>query len=182
MKKLVAVLIVSLALSGCLVIRPDTPSYSNAPKPPVTANQATVYTYYHGQPGARIGFTINGKPYFEAYWDTYSWVQLSPGPYTFKAQPGFWDLDLAASAKKSTANQPVETTLNLEAGKTYYLELSERGAFTGTSMSMIGTTPVFEPQYTEYGKSLVLVAPEQGEKTLKHGVYIKAISNASSNK
>ncbi len=182
MKKIVAVLIISVALPSCLVIRPDTPGFSNAPKPPINANLATVYTYYHGQPGARIGFTINGNPYFEAYWDTYSWVQLNPGSYTFKAQPGFWDLDLAASAKNSTANQPVEATLNVEAGQTYYLELSERGAITGTSMSMIGSAPVFEPQYTEYGKSLVLVAPEQGERTLQYGVYIKASSNAGSNK
>ncbi|WP_428036026.1 hypothetical protein [Amphritea sp.] len=181
MKKLAAVLVVCLVLPGCLVIRPDTPSYADAPKPSINASLATVYTYYHGQPGSRIGFTINGKPYFEAYWDTYSWVQLNPGTYIFKAQPGFWDLDLAASAKNSTANQSVETTLNVEAGNTYYLELTERGEFTGTSMSVIGSTPVFEPEYTEYGKSLVLVKPEIGEISLKQGVYIQASSNAGSN-
>ncbi|MGH1430639.1 MAG: hypothetical protein ACRBB4_05925 [Neptuniibacter sp.] len=182
MKKLVAIIIFSMTLSGCLVIRPDTPSYSNAPKPPVSSNLATVYTYYHSRPGGRIAFTIDEESYFEAYWDTYSWVQLKPGSYIFKAQPGFWDLDLAASAKNSTANQPAKTTINVEAGKTYYLELSERGAFTGTSMSMIGTTPVFEPEYKEFGKHLVLVDPEQGERTLARGVYIKASSGVGSNK
>jgi hypothetical protein len=167
MKKLIVLVFLTISLSGCLVIRPDSPSYINAPQPPLNPELATVYTYYHSRPGGRINFTINDAPYFEAYWDTYSWVQLKPGSYTFKAQPGFWDLDLAASSKNSTANNAAEITINIDADHSYFLELSEIGEFTGTSVTMIDTTPVFEPEYTEYGKNLILVEPEQGKKNFK---------------
>ncbi len=172
MKNIVFVVLFSLMLQGCLVIRPDGPRYSKAPMPPQDDSLATIYMYYQGQPGARIWFYVNGKEHFNAHERSFSWVQVMPGEVTIKAQAGFWDMDLAASAKGSTANDPVETVFNAEAGRTYYLELHERGAVTGQSFSYVNGVFSMEEHYTEFGKTIKQVEEDDALRRLTWAVYI----------
>lgn len=175
MHRLVVIFSVFILLQGCLSIRPDQPTFSNAPTPQKTDDLATVYMHFDDAPGSRIAFYVDERHYFNALWNTYSWVQVKPGNHIFKAQVGFWDMDLAASAKESTANKPVSTEVTLEAGKTYYMELTTSGAITGTSASYAAGVYSVEPQYTEFGKTLELVNEERGLATLRRSVYIKPL-------
>lgn len=162
------ILVAAVLLHGCAS---DGPRLAEAPKPPATDQLATVYLYYLGGAGSRIGFQVDQKALFSAEPVSFSWVQVPPGRHSFRAQVGFMQRDLAAPGD-STHNQPAELTLDLAAGQTYYLELATEGEMSRTDEHFILGVGIVGPQYTEHSKQLIVVDAEVAQWNLRPMTYV----------
>ena len=175
MRKRLAVLAFCVLVQGCYGSRPEHPTFGESPEPPQTAELATIYSYFWGRPGSTIAFYLDGAKWYDAYRDTFSWIQVSPGEHTVRAQVDLFAMDLAASAKNSTANQPVEISMRFEAGKTYYLKLIPKGRVTGSRAAVTSGVVTMDSEYTEFEKRLEVVPEDEGRRLLRGAVYIPSV-------
>jgi len=176
MRTFLALASLLLLLQGCVPTKPSGPRFGQAPNPPASDTLATVYVYYLGGANKTVSFLVNGKTIFSGAPLTYSWIQLAPGPHTFKAEVGFWGSDLAASGKGSTFNDPAQQKLTLEAGKTYYLEYSTEGEISNEASHFVLGVGVVGPEYTEFSNKLAPVTEEQGRWNMRPMYYVPGAS------
>lgn len=99
----------AIALVGCAT---TGDAYQAAP--PAPEGQAVVYVFRGRIPiggGWPTNFTIDGKAVVSLYDKGYTWAHLKQGPHRFAAGNMFQD--------------GLKLTLDIEAGKTYYLEYTQ---------------------------------------------------------
>jgi len=169
--KRIAWLISALLLHGCTSLASQGPRFADAPVPPASRELATVYLAYLGGPESDMTFYTDGGTLFSARPASFSWVQLTPGRHTFRAEVGFMQQDLLAPPG-STYNRPARITIDLEAGRSYYLEFSTEGEMTRTDEHFIYGVGIVGPEYTERDKRFTLVDEEVGQWNLRPLIYV----------
>ena len=150
---LVALLTFAIFLGGCATVA-EGPSFSEARAVTPMTGKATVYVFRKYAEPTAWGSTIHFENQEVATLNQggFTWAYLTPGPRTVRA---VW-------AGMSGQNDSV-ITLDVEAGSTYYIELTGTTRFAGTEA---GTLPGTYKMYFRVGSGMSVVNPALAESVV----------------
>jgi hypothetical protein len=145
---LIQVVLCALFLSACATVAKG-PSYLESKARKALPDRATVYVLReYAEPtawGANI--QIDGKPVADLNQGGFTWIYIKPGKTEIKA---VWS---GMSSQKDSF-----ISIDTEAGKTYYVELTGVSQLTGVTLTMM---------YFKVGSGLSEVKPEAAVKKLE---------------
>lgn len=171
---LLIMIFVVTTISGCFSNIAVGPSFSEAKKPTANSDLATLYIYRWGEqenihPDTNI--FINSKELGALSYAGFTWVQLPAGKYLIEEKLPLLKRPLGKEYQYSS----IEVVL--EPGQTSYVNVYfwTKNFKESTGLTMIGTTPVWGPIYSNdgSGSKIESVIPKRALKEIAYCNYQK---------
>jgi Protein of unknown function (DUF2846) len=130
------IILMILIVAGCASTQPPGKPFSEIVKPSADKDQALVYIYRVGQNSpVTMGFVkiyINDGFVFNVADHGFTWITVKPGLYKFEAS---WPWPKPRSRQMPFDNRDKVVSVELEAGKTYFVNYSTRQDMVFTDSS-----------------------------------------------